>query len=78
MRGCKGAFLRFCVIKFPEDALIARPVGKLAAAREKRVTRFLLVVTAVTVIIVAANKDMFFETRHVGRLLESVSAEQKA
>ena len=37
-----------------------------------------LVVTAVTVIIVAANKDMFFETRHVGRLLESVSAEQKA
>ena len=35
-----------------------------------------LVVTAVTVIIVAANKDMFFETRHVGRLLESVSAEQ--
>ena len=36
-----------------------------------------LVVTAVTVVIVAANKDMFFETRHVGRLLESVSAEQK-
>ena len=35
-----------------------------------------LVVTAVTVIIVAANKDMFFETRHVGRLLESVSADQ--
>ena len=33
-----------------------------------------LVVTAATVIIVAANKDMFFETRHVGRLLESVSA----
>lgn len=33
-----------------------------------------LVVTAATVIIVAANKDMFFETRHVGRLLESVTA----
>ena len=33
-----------------------------------------LVVTAATVIIVAANKDMFFETRHVGRLLDSVSA----
>ena len=32
------------------------------------------VVTAATVIIVAVNKDMFFETRHVGRLLESVSA----
>ena len=33
-----------------------------------------LVVTAATVIIVAANKDIFFETRHVGRLLDSVSA----
>ena len=33
-----------------------------------------LVVTVATVIIVAMNKDMFFETRHVGRLLESVSA----
>ena len=33
-------------------------------------------VTAVTVISVAATKDMFFETRHVGRLLESVSADQ--
>ena len=36
-----------------------------------------LVVTAATVVIVAANKDMFFETRHVGRLLESVSAEKR-
>ena len=36
-----------------------------------------LVVTAATAIIVIANKDMFFETRHVGRLLESVSAEQE-
>ncbi len=36
-----------------------------------------LVVTAATVAIVLANKDMFFETRHVGRLLESVSAEQE-
>ena len=36
-----------------------------------------LVVTVATVIIVAANKDMFFETRHVGRLLESVSEEGK-
>ena len=32
-----------------------------------------LVVTAATVIIVAAKRDMFFETRHVGRLLDSVS-----
>jgi len=29
-----------------------------------------LVITVVTVIIVIANKDLFFETRHVGRLLE--------
>ena len=36
-----------------------------------------LVVTAATVVIVLANKDMFFETRHVGRLLECVSAEQE-
>ena len=32
-----------------------------------------IVITAVTVIIVLANKDMFFETRHVGRLLETAS-----
>ena len=34
-----------------------------------------LVITLVTVIIVLAKKDMFFETRHVGRLLE-YNAEQ--
>ena len=32
-----------------------------------------IVVTAATIVIVLANKDMFFETRHVGRLLETVS-----
>ena len=32
-----------------------------------------IVVIAATVIIVAAKRDMFFETRHVGRLLDSVS-----
>lgn len=32
-----------------------------------------LVVIAATAIIVLWNKDMFFETRHVGRLLEDVS-----
>ena len=37
-----------------------------------------LVVTAATVIIVAQNRDLFFEKRHVGRLLESVSKEQTA
>ena len=30
-----------------------------------------IVVTAVAAIIVLTNKDMFFETRHVGRLLEA-------
>ena len=35
-----------------------------------------IVVTAATVVIVLANKDMFFETRHVGRLLETVSPEE--
>lgn len=34
-----------------------------------------IVVIIVTVIIVVAKKDMFFETRHVGRLLESVYGE---
>ena len=29
-----------------------------------------IVITVATVSIVLANKDMFFETRHVGRLLE--------
>ena len=32
-----------------------------------------IVVTIATVILVIAKKDMFFETRHVGRLLETVS-----
>ncbi|MCR4787696.1 MAG: CPBP family intramembrane metalloprotease [Lachnospiraceae bacterium] len=35
-----------------------------------------LVITAVTVIIVIIKKDMFFETRHVGRLLGDVSDEK--
>ena len=34
-----------------------------------------LVVTAATAVIVLLNRDMFFETRHVGRLLENVSKE---
>ena len=34
-----------------------------------------LVVMAATVIIVARNREMFFETRHVGRLLDDVSGE---
>ena len=36
-----------------------------------------IVVTAAAAVIVLANRDMFFETRHVGRLLETLR-EQKA
>ncbi|MCR5567532.1 MAG: CPBP family intramembrane metalloprotease [Clostridiales bacterium] len=36
-----------------------------------------VVITAVTVIIVMANKDMFFETRHVGRLLEYTAGNRR-
>ncbi|MCR5591915.1 MAG: CPBP family intramembrane metalloprotease [Lachnospiraceae bacterium] len=36
-----------------------------------------LVVIAVTVVIVVIKKDMFFETRHVGRLLETVFGEDE-
>ncbi|MBR5109748.1 MAG: CPBP family intramembrane metalloprotease [Clostridia bacterium] len=34
-----------------------------------------IVVTAAAAVIVMANKDMFFETRHVGRLLQTISEE---
>ena len=37
-----------------------------------------IVVTVAAAAIVLANKDMFFETRHVGRLLETLSDEQKS
>ena len=37
-----------------------------------------IVVIAATIVIVLANKDMFFETRHVGRLLETVSAGEQS
>ena len=36
-----------------------------------------IVITIAAAIIVIANKDMFFETRHVGRLLEVISEEQE-
>ena len=35
------------------------------------------VVTAAAAVIVIANKELFFETSHVGRLLEIISTEQK-
>ena len=34
-----------------------------------------IVVIIVTVILVVIKKEMFFETRHVGRLLEEISGE---
>ena len=46
---------------------------KIAMTPETKCVQTIVVIIA-TVIIVAAKKDMFFETRHVGRLLESVSA----
>lgn len=36
-----------------------------------------VVITIVTVIIVAVKKDMFFETRHVGRLPEYSAADRQ-
>ena len=36
-----------------------------------------IVITVVTIIIIMAKKDMFFETRHVGRLLEYSNNEQQ-
>ncbi len=35
-----------------------------------------IVITVVTVIIVVIKKDMFFETRHVGKLLETIHGEK--
>ena len=45
---------------------------KIAMTQETKCVETLVVMIA-TVIIVAKEKDMFFETRHVGRLLEDVS-----
>ena len=36
-----------------------------------------IVITVVAILIVLAKKDMFFETRHVGRLLEYTNSEQQ-
>ncbi|QTE75746.1 CPBP family intramembrane metalloprotease [Clostridiales bacterium FE2010] len=45
---------------------------KIAMTPETKCVQTIVVIAA-TVIIVAAKRDMFFETRHVGRLLDSVS-----
>ena len=48
---------------------------KIAMTQETKIVET-AVITLVTVIIVLAKKDMFFETRHVGRLLEYSSEER--
>ena len=47
---------------------------KIAMTPETKCVETLVVITA-TAIIVLARKDMFFETRHVGRLLETLTEE---
>ena len=49
---------------------------KIAMTQETKIVET-VVITLVTVIIVLAKKDMFFETRHVGRLLEYSTEERK-
>lgn len=48
---------------------------KIAMTQETKIVET-VVITLVTVIIVLAKKDMFFETRHVGRLLEYSTEER--
>ena len=57
------------VVNFMQEKIAMTPETKCVET---------LVVTAATVIIVARNRDLFLEKRHVGRLLESVSKEQTA
>ena len=49
---------------------------KIAMTPETKCVETIVVVIA-TAVIVLANKDMFFETDHVGRLLESTFTEAK-
>ena len=49
---------------------------KIAMTQETKIVET-VVITLVTVIIVIVKKDMFFETRHVGRLLEYSTTDQK-
>ena len=48
---------------------------KIAMTPETKCVETIVVVIA-TIIIVIAKKDMFFETRHVGRLLDTLAVEQ--
>ena len=49
---------------------------KIAMTQETKIVET-VVITLITVIIVIVKKDMFFETRHVGRLLEYSTTDQK-
>lgn len=49
---------------------------KIAMTQETKCVET-IVITLVTVIIVVVKKDMFFETRHVGRLLEYTAADRQ-
>lgn len=49
---------------------------KIAMTQETKIVET-VVITIVTVIIVAVKKDMFFETRHVGRLPEYSAADRQ-
>ena len=49
---------------------------KIAMTQETKIVET-VVITLVTVIIVIVKKDMFFETRHVGRLLEYSTTDRK-
>ena len=49
---------------------------KIAMTQETKIVET-VVITLVTVIIVIVKKDMFFETRHVGRLLEYSTSDRK-
>ena len=49
---------------------------KIAMTPETKCVETIVVLIA-TVIIVIVKKDMFFETRHVGRILDDLSNDQK-
>ena len=49
---------------------------KIAMTQETKIVET-VVITIVTVIIVAVKKDMFFETHHVGRLPEYSAADRQ-
>ncbi len=61
-RSILACMIYHLVVNFLQEKIAMTPETKCVET---------IVVTLVAVIIVIMNKDMFFETRHVGRLLES-------